>query len=311
MYFMAWWSVVQQYVADIVKERIDSKSTCSLHETPHYFFKYYFSSSAPSSPSATTSTVLASSVGSNLFGYENIPQFLNSWPHLCEIYGSILFYMHHQLWPLLQMMLQYVVITANTLQHLYAQMCDYYEWFCVFWQSDNLWALAIKYCLLIVFIFFMHWLRRLSAYNTANNNNNNCNAISSNKPSNTKCIEPSVIVDLCCDYDCKELQKQNESCPKEEDLLELEEKKRKKRLISKKRKCVSAGPILIAHRSKKKHSKILKESKIILDSETYIPARKIPLTVGQSKEDKLKAQEIADKNEADIVNIYKCVLWKV
>lgn len=302
MNFMAWWSsLVQQYFAITMEQTIDSKSTCSLYETPHYFFQYYFSSlTAP----ATTSTISSS----NLCHNEHIPIFLNSWPQLCKIYGSILLFMHHQMWPLLQMMLQYVVITANALQHLFALGCAYAEQFRIFWQSDNLWVLLIKYCLLIVFIFFMHWLQRqLNNYN--NNNNNDCNVISSNKPSG---IVPSVLMDICCDFNYyqQELQNQNK-IKQEQDLLELEEKKRKKRLISKKRKCVSAGPILIKHRSKKNHAISLKQNKLILDSETYIPAREIPLTVGQTDEDKRKAQEIAAKDEADIVDLYKCVLWKV
>ncbi|XP_043650053.1 SRSF protein kinase 3 isoform X5 [Drosophila teissieri] len=138
--------------------------------------------------------------------------------------------------------------------------------------QDPIFMGVLQGSMMLLFLFLMHLLRLWSCGGGAE------------QPLNPT---PDVAKNLSCDFDfVSEQEKRAVQEAATEALLEVEEKKRRKRL-TKKRNCVSAGPILIAlrHQSKRpkhhRHAALLFEpvspGEVILD--TYLPPREQPLTI--------------------------------
>ncbi|XP_033159335.1 SRSF protein kinase 3 isoform X10 [Drosophila mauritiana] len=138
--------------------------------------------------------------------------------------------------------------------------------------QDPIFMGVLQGSLLMLFLFLMHLLRLWSCGGGVE------------QPLNPTA---DVAKELSCDFNfVSEQEKRAAQEAATEALLEVEEKKRRKR-FTKKRNCVSAGPILIAlrHQSKRpKHHRpaaLLFEpvtpGEVILD--TYLPPRELPLTI--------------------------------
>ncbi|XP_070141816.1 SRSF protein kinase 3 isoform X4 [Drosophila kikkawai] len=138
--------------------------------------------------------------------------------------------------------------------------------------QDQVFMGVLQGSLLLLFLFLMHQLR-LWSWGSA--------------PETPPNATPDVAKELSCDFNfVSEQEKRAAQDAATEALLEVEEKKRRKR-FTKKRNCVSAGPILIALRQQSKRPKhhgqaaLLFEpvtpGEVILD--TYLPPREKPLTI--------------------------------
>ncbi|XP_002095804.2 SRSF protein kinase 3 isoform X8 [Drosophila yakuba] len=138
--------------------------------------------------------------------------------------------------------------------------------------QDPIFMGVLQGSMLLLFLFLMHLLRLWSCGGGAE------------QPLNPT---PDVAKNLSCDFNfVSEQEKRAVQEAATEALLEVEEKKRRKR-FTKKRNCVSAGPILIAlrHQSKRpkhhRHAALLFEpvspGEVILD--TFLPPREQPLTI--------------------------------
>ncbi|XP_030373404.1 SRSF protein kinase 3 isoform X5 [Scaptodrosophila lebanonensis] len=154
--------------------------------------------------------------------------------------------------------------------------------------KDKLFVYGLQACLLLLFLYIMHCVRSSSS---SSNNNNDSDAVA---PKDVLPINADITKRLSCDYNfITEQEKRAALEAASEALLEVEEKRRRKR-FTKKRKCVSAGPILIAlrqqHQSKRPKSKrqLLdfepvspRERVVVLPpaGENYLPPREQPLTI--------------------------------
>ncbi|EDV41343.1 uncharacterized protein Dana_GF10974, isoform A [Drosophila ananassae] len=138
--------------------------------------------------------------------------------------------------------------------------------------QDPIFMGVLQGSLLLLFLFLMYLLRLWS-----------CGCAPERPPTAT----PHVAKELSCDFNfVSEQEKRAAQEAETEALLEVEEKKRRKR-FTKKRNCVSAGPILIALRQQSKRPKPHRQlpllfepvspGEVILD--TYLPPRKQPLTI--------------------------------
>ncbi|XP_070071211.1 SRSF protein kinase 3 isoform X8 [Drosophila takahashii] len=136
--------------------------------------------------------------------------------------------------------------------------------------QDPIFMGVLQGSLLLLFLYLMHLLRLWSCSSGTEQPLNATN---------------DVAKELSCDFNfISEQEKRAAQEAATEALLEVEEKKRRKR-FTKKRNCVSAGPILIAlrHQSKRpKHHRHMPfepvtPGEVILD--TYLPPREQPLTI--------------------------------
>ncbi|XP_016959410.1 SRSF protein kinase 3 isoform X4 [Drosophila biarmipes] len=136
--------------------------------------------------------------------------------------------------------------------------------------QDPIFVGVLQGSLLLLFLYLMHLLRLWSC-----------------GPGQPLNATPDVAKELSCDFNfVSEQEKRAAQEAETEALLEVEEKKRRKR-FTKKRNCVSAGPILIALRNQSKrpkhhrHVALLFEpvtpGEVILD--TYLPPREQPLII--------------------------------
>ncbi|XP_073841630.1 serine-arginine protein kinase at 79D isoform X6 [Musca autumnalis] len=170
-------------------------------------------------------------------------------------------------------------------------------------QSDPIFMFTLKLCGLLIFLFIMHWIRRggqntkqpeEEQENTKNHLPNGRVAHLRNSTSTTSSSKEQLTLhDIICEFEFKtpaEIRAADEAV--QDVQLEMEERKRRKR-ITKKRKCVSAGPILIHIRRKKKpkHNAAAAAGDTDLgqysvamlppakDREMYLPLRSKPLAV--------------------------------
>ncbi|XP_017072376.1 SRSF protein kinase 3 isoform X8 [Drosophila eugracilis] len=161
--------------------------------------------------------------------------------------------------------LQILVLHAGRLQQLSLHILSTLA-------QDPIFMGVLQGSLLLLFLFLMHLLRLWSC---------------GGGPEQPLNATTDVAKELSCDFNFvseQEMRAAQEAAT--EALLEVEEKKRRKR-FTKKRNCVSAGPILIAlrHQSKRpnhhRHVALLFEpvtpGEVILD--TYLPPREQPLTI--------------------------------
>ncbi|XP_017842753.1 SRSF protein kinase 1 isoform X7 [Drosophila busckii] len=137
--------------------------------------------------------------------------------------------------------------------------------------QDELFVYGLQASLLLLFLYLMHLLKTSRVYNA--------NGSSSNTPDITKA--------LSCDFNFVSEQEQRAAQEAAtEAMLEVEEKRRRKR-FTKKRNCVSAGPILIALRHQSQRPKHNRRSGLLFEPlsprerilENYLAPREQPLTI--------------------------------
>ncbi|XP_036326614.1 uncharacterized protein LOC118739419 [Rhagoletis pomonella] len=202
-----------------------------------------------------------------------------SWKQLYALYKRYYALLMHHIWPSLLLAMQHCYDAyQNTVEYCNACSTQLVHWTSLL-ASDPLFMIAIKFCALLLFLFLMHWIKSAKAPPATPTaaTSQLLTAAATNLPPTTaedrievlevdalngdttttpaSCITPTVTRELVCDFNFvspSELRAALEAANQR--MLEIEEKRRRKR-ITKKRKCVSAGPILIAIRSKKTHHK--------------------------------------------------------
>nr|XP_036214286.1 SRSF protein kinase 3 isoform X4 [Bactrocera oleae] len=230
------------------------------------------------------------------------------WKRLHALYTHYYTLLLHHMWPTLLLALQHC-------QDIYQITLDYgidYGTRLAHWTTllvnDQVFMFAIKFCLLLLFLFLMHWIKSTKAPATPTATTTIVGttvAITPNVPlvmaenrievlaadatvsrvsfsidtptTPTTCITPAVTRELVCDFNFvspSELRAALEAANQR--MLEIEEKRRRKR-ITKKRKCVSAGPILIAIRSKKAHKQKKAEAKEELKQQQLLHQQQLEL----------------------------------
>nr|XP_016926603.1 SRSF protein kinase 3 isoform X7 [Drosophila suzukii] len=161
--------------------------------------------------------------------------------------------------------------------------------------QDPIFMGVLQGSLLLLFLYLMHLLRLWSC---------------GGRPGQPLNATPDVAKELSCDFNfVSEQEKRAAQEAATEALLEVEEKKRRKR-FTKKRNCVSAGPILIAlrHQSKRpkhhRHVALLFEpvtpGEVILD--TYLPPREQPLTIRLPQVEEPVKEEEAETEHAEFTS---------
>ncbi|XP_060653279.1 SRSF protein kinase 2 isoform X4 [Drosophila nasuta] len=140
-------------------------------------------------------------------------------------------------------------------------------------SQDVVFVYAVKICMLLFFLFLMHLFKR---WNTV--------VVVTEQPTNTS-VE--VTKELSCEFNfVSEQEKRAAQEAAAEAMLEVEEKRRRKR-FTKKRNCVSAGPILIALRHQSQRPKSHRKSGLNFEPisprerilENYLAPREQPLTI--------------------------------
>ncbi|XP_062135684.1 SRSF protein kinase 3 isoform X7 [Drosophila sulfurigaster albostrigata] len=140
-------------------------------------------------------------------------------------------------------------------------------------SQDVVFVYAVKICMLLFFLFLMHLFKR---WNTV--------VVVTEQPTNAS-VE--VTKELSCEFNfVSEQEKRAAQEAAAEAMLEVEEKRRRKR-FTKKRNCVSAGPILIALRHQSQRPKGHRRSGLNFEPisprerilENYLAPREQPLTI--------------------------------
>ncbi|XP_020816368.1 SRSF protein kinase 3 isoform X4 [Drosophila serrata] len=138
--------------------------------------------------------------------------------------------------------------------------------------QDQVFVGVLQGSLLLLFLFLMHQLRLWSW---------------GSEPQTSPSATSDVAKELSCDFNfVSEQEKRAAQDAATEALLEVEEKKRRKR-FTKKRNCVSAGPILIALRQQSRRPKHCRQAALLFEPvtpgevilDTYLPPREQPLTI--------------------------------
>ena len=211
-----------------------------------------------------------------------------------------------------------LIFIKHSLAGLKEQLDAHYYLYSQVLMNDQLFVFVFKISSLLLFLFVMHWLKRNSTTTTNNNEKDiqqtpsqltgNCNCLTGSN-NNIETMTPQKII---CEFEFKtpkELRVEAEAVKSV--MLDKEEKKRRKR-ISKKRKCVSAGPILIHLKKPKKPKPMVAQPYVVAmlppedDRNHYLPLRSKPLVVGSEKPPPVIVNKIfADVDETDI--IYMCV----
>lgn len=180
--------------------------------------------------------------------------------------------------------------------------------------NDQIFMIALKVCSLLLFLFIMHWLKQSSLTNPetalrAPTIKSPGNGHIPNDPSLADTtLTPQTII---CEFEFKtptELRAEAEAVNVV--MLDVEEKRRGKR-FSKKRKCVSAGPVLIHLRQNKKRKNpqpyIVAMLPPVEARDHYLPLRSKPLAVGSEKLKPIIVNNIeTDLDETEIM-AYMCV----
>uniref|UniRef100_A0A1I8N9N7 non-specific serine/threonine protein kinase n=1 Tax=Musca domestica TaxID=7370 RepID=A0A1I8N9N7_MUSDO len=223
-----------------------------------------------------------------------------SWKYLPQLLEYYHIFVYYLIW-----IWQSLVQLQYTLRQWSHQWSVVYGSFIKILQSDPIFMFALKLCGLLVFLFIMRWVRREvnnKSHEAATNNNGkegetsakllNGRLAAMRTPSTAAAAKEQLTPhDIICEFEFKTPAELRAAAEAVQDVqLEMEEKKRRKR-ITKKRKCVSAGPILIQVRRKKQKPKwkdtvdaakgpyavaMLPPAK---DREMYLPLRSKPLAV--------------------------------
>ncbi|XP_030570944.1 SRSF protein kinase 3 isoform X3 [Drosophila novamexicana] len=139
-------------------------------------------------------------------------------------------------------------------------------------SQDEIFVYGLQLCLLLLFLYLMHLLRPGSS-----------ETMIDTSPTTT----PNITKELSCDFNfVSEQEKKAALEAAMEAMLEVEEKRRRKR-FTKKRKCVSAGPILIALRHHSQRPKRNRNSALFFEPmspreqilENTLVLREKPLTL--------------------------------
>ncbi|EDV97173.1 GH16689 [Drosophila grimshawi] len=121
-------------------------------------------------------------------------------------------------------------------------------------SQDEVFVYGLQFCLLLLFLYLMHQLRpgssaAAAAAAAAQAEESVINATAATTTT------PAVTKELSCDFNyVSEQEKRAAQEAASEAMLEVEEKRRRKR-FTKKRNCVSAGPVLIALRKQSQRPK--------------------------------------------------------
>ncbi|XP_064545051.1 SRSF protein kinase 3 isoform X6 [Drosophila montana] len=139
-------------------------------------------------------------------------------------------------------------------------------------SQDEVFVYGLQLCLLLLFLYLMHLLRPGSS-----------ESVIAAPPTTT----PNITKELSCDFNfVSEQEKKAALEAAMEAMLEVEEKRRRKR-FTKKRKCISAGPILIALRQHSQRPKSNRSSALFFEPmspreqilENTLVLREKPLTL--------------------------------
>ena len=224
---------------------------------------------------------------------------------------------HHTVFTYFSLACDQLIFIKHSLAGLKEQLDAHYYLYSHVLMNDQLFVFAFKISSLLMFLFVMHWLKR--NYTATNNNDKDSQQILSQLPDNCNCltasnssIETTTPQKIICEFEFKtpnEMRVEAEAVKSV--MLDKEEKKRRKR-ISKKRKCVSAGPILIHLKKPKKPKPLVAQPYVVAmlppenDRNHYLPLRSKPLVVGSDKPPPVIVNKIfADVEDTDIV--YMCV----
>ncbi|XP_055855058.1 SRSF protein kinase 3-like isoform X2 [Episyrphus balteatus] len=121
-------------------------------------------------------------------------------------------------------------------------------------QSNFLVQTSLKICLILLVLYTVLWLRKI--LKSILSRKTLASVVSTNTLS---VVVVSVKEQVNDNLSATNILENNSSDEIQHETLELEEKKRKKPTISKRRKCKSAGPILISRKRKKFHKPIVPE----------------------------------------------------
>lgn len=206
---------------------------------------------------------------------------------LLSIYGFVLPYCA-DCWHQIVSFLTYLtkVICENIDHHLQSNDISAF-------YNERALVFTLKFLLLLLFLFAVHWLKtyKNSVISTVDGDGDATNNLTLDDRNCITAIalDPTKITtEIVQDFNYKnaaELRKEVEKL--NEALLEIEEKRRRKR-FTKKRKCVSAGPILIAlRRQKQKKCHIdYKPSELLVKPSdlplNHIPIREKPLCLDEA-----------------------------
>lgn len=263
-----------------------------------------------------------------------------TWKYLPKLFD---FY-HLSLWPLITLTLDYLLHVTKTIAG-WRDLCEekYLKYKNVI-DSDRIFILALKIFSMLIFLIFMHWLKQHQTNNTSKQesqacseangsltsetttttaakqkqnstkNENNNNKTNNNTINNNDFVayfhEPHPIPpkSIICEFEFKtpsEIDAEKNAAANEA-KLEVEEKKRHKRIVSKKRKCVSAGPVLVRNIRPKKHKH---HAAKLTTADHEIPLRSKPLVFTESTAEDTKIINIlVDDDEPETFN-YMCVYF--
>ncbi|XP_034480776.1 SRSF protein kinase 3 isoform X1 [Drosophila innubila] len=191
---------------------------------------------------------------------------------------------------------QLLLIFASRVNHLLGEFVDTLS-------RDEVFVYGLQFCLLLFFLYLMHLLKRWSSDGVVNGTSSNTS---------------QVTKELSCDFNfVSEQEKRAAQEAAAEAMLEVEEKRRRKR-FTKKRNCVSAGPVLIALRHQSQRHKGHRRTVLNFEPisprecilENYLAPREQPLTISlptsvveqqQQKDISSTAPTGLDQEDVDLV----------
>jgi len=200
---------------------------------------------------------------------------------------------------------QLLLIVASRVNHLLGEVVDTLS-------KDEVFVYGLQFCLLLFFLYLMHLLKRWSSDGVVNGTSSNTS---------------QVTKELSCDFNfVSEQEKQAAQEAAAEAMLEVEEKRRRKR-FTKKRNCVSAGPVLIALRHQSQRPKGQRRTVLNFEPisprecilENYLAPREQPLTISlptsvveqqQQKDISKTAPTGLDQEDVDLVT-FMCVTGQI
>ncbi|KNC23677.1 hypothetical protein FF38_00806, partial [Lucilia cuprina] len=238
-----------------------------------------------------------------------------SWKYLYKLMDFFQLLLHTIL-PYISLASEHFTNIQHSLAGWREQLYSHYQLYSNILMNDQLFVFALKLSSLLLFLFVMHWLKQIST-STHENLQQQHEKLHSQAAGNgglppislNETVKPQTII---CEFEFKtpgELRAEAEAVNIV--MLDMEEKKRRKR-FSKKRKCVSAGPILIHLRQTKKNKKPIAAPQpyvvAMLPPEEardhYLPLRSTPLVVGSRKPQAVVINNISmDHEEPDIAYI--------
>ncbi|XP_054733591.1 SRSF protein kinase 1 isoform X2 [Anastrepha obliqua] len=230
-----------------------------------------------------------------------------NWKQLHALYTRYYTLLMHHMWPTLLVALHQCHDVYQITQQYYTEYSTRLAQWSTLLASDQLFMFAIKFCLLLLFLFLMHWIKsakapatptaaaaastvaampainlplivtddRIEVLEVSAASDMLCSVDAPRSPATS--ITPTVTRELVCDFNFvspSELRAALEAANQR--MLEIEEKRRRKR-ITKKRKCVSAGPILIAIRSKKTHKHKKRQEQLELKQQQLLHQQQLEL----------------------------------